>query len=691
MKRLVNLVRKTLYRLQYTPATHESLQGEREQAWLPRNCERLLDFAVVLLATWTVVYHICLILRLSVPWAVGLEVLTLVGAGVLLWWLKLRPGYSTVTPETSPGESPAVGSRPAVVKLSRLENLVLAVVLISGASAAMLVAAEAWWPLISALWLIAAFSGTVWAALRYRLAGSDSVEHNNGSGQTGAVVALAWGLALAVLSMFTFLSNPDDVYYVNLSQWVADRGTFPLRDTIFSNLAFPMSSWPPMASYDALVGTLARLGGVKAASIAYLGVPPVATFLSVLALWRLLQTWRVRATAVALSLALVFLLFDGGPGYAAPGNLFLTRLWQGKVILLCLLVPLLLVYALRYVEQPTKTRAGWLLAGGAAAVGLSTTAIFLVPLIALCGAAPLLFRRSVWAALLGFFAMAAYPLAAGAVTLAVDGKSADFFGVRKLFRFDPAWFGHEIFRNGPLALVAVFAVLVGALLVPHRAARVTTGLAVVIVGVTFVPGVTQLSYDLIGLGPTLWRVSWIASIAALVGVLGARLATSMRDVDKACIAPLALMLAIVLFGLPIWSGQPGVSLDTSLGWKRPIESIETAERVLDIARPGDVILAPGDTSLTIALLTTRVKTVAPRDYFMYYLRNDPDFHYDERMTLFEFANAGAVYTYEVASALSLLDVKYVCLPTSWEERTTFLRAEGYVPATSSTTQTCFVR
>ena len=688
---MVNLVRKALYRPQFTPATHKSLQGEGKLAWLPRNCERLLDFAVVSLATWTVVYHVCLILRLGVPWAVGLEVLTLVGAGVLLWWSKLRQGYSTTNLETSPEESPAVGSQQAVAKSSRLENLFLALVLVSGASAAVLVAVGAWWPLISALWLIAAFSGTVWAALRYRLSGSDLVEHDNGSGQTGAVVALVWALALAVLSMFTLLSNPDDVYYVNLSQWVADRGTFPLRDTIFSNLAFPMSSWPPMASYDALVGTLARLGDVKAASVAYLGVPPVATFLSVLALWRLLQTWRVRATAVALSLALVFLLFDGGPGYSAPGNLFLTRLWQGKVILLCLLVPLLLVYALRYVEQPTRARAGWLLAGGAAAVGLSTTAIFLVPLIALCGAAPLLFRRSGWAALLGFFAMAAYPLVAGVVTLAVDGKSADSFGVRKLFRFDPAWFGQEIFRNGPLALIAVFAVLVGALLVPHRAARVTTGLAAVIVGVTFVPGVTQLSYDLIGLGPTLWRVSWIASIAALVGVLGARLATSMRDVDKACIAPLALMFAIVVFGLPIWSGQPGASLDTSLSWKRPTESVETAKRVLDIARPGDVILAPGDTSLTIAVLNTRVKTVAPRAYFMYYLRNDPDFHYDERLTLFEFANAGTVYTYEVASALSLLDVKYVCLPTSWEERTSFLRVQGYVPATSSTTQTCFTR
>ena len=72
-----------------------------------------------------------------------------------------------------------------------------------------------------------------------------------------------------------------------------------------------------------------------------------------LALWRLLRAWRGRPLWLALSMALLFLLLDGGSGYASPGTLFLTRLWQGKVILLCVVVPTLLVYALQIVEHPT--------------------------------------------------------------------------------------------------------------------------------------------------------------------------------------------------------------------------------------------------------------------------------------------------------------------------------------------------
>ena len=43
------------------------------------------------------------------------------------------------------------------------------------------------------------------------------------------------------------------------------------------------------------------------------------------------------------------------------------------------------------------------------------------------------------------------------------------------------------------------------------------GVAVVLVGLTFVPGFTRLTYDLVGLGPTLWRLTWVLTLGAFVG------------------------------------------------------------------------------------------------------------------------------------------------------------------------------
>ena len=290
--------------------------------------------------------------------------------------------------------------------------------------------------------------------------------------------------------------------------------------------------------------------GVHAASVQYLAVPPIATALSVLALWRLLRCWRTRHVAWVLSAALVFLLLDGGTSYGTPGNLFLTRLWQGKTILLCVMVPLLLVAAARYAGhgRPGTLR---LVGVGVASVALSTTALFLVPVVALAPMAPLAVR-SPRRALTGFVAMAGYPLAGAVVTVLVGGRSADTFGARRQYRFDGAWFGHEVFRTGPVALVAVLAVLCAVLLVPHRGMRVTTSLLGLATGLVLVPGVTRVAYDVTGLGPTLWRLSWGCTVAALVGLGAVRVVGRLPRRAAVPGALVALALAVG-FGSPIWS------------------------------------------------------------------------------------------------------------------------------------------
>ncbi len=675
---------------------------------LTRCLERAPDLAVVLLATWTPVYHLCLVLRLGAPWALAIEMVVLAGA-VLLARHRRAPGRGDApdrwdaAERWDPPERSSAPARPLRGSWGPA-RAALVITLVAASAGAVVLAADGSWPLVAALWLTASLTGTLWAAAALRRDGAPTAAAPGAPAQapapapagargSGAVLAVVWALGLAALSMATRRPDPDDLFYVNLSQWTVDHGTYPLRDTLFADLVHPMTSWPPLASYDALVGTVAWLVGVPAASVVYLVVPPVATALSVLALWRLLRAWRVRAVGLALSVALVFLLLDGGPGYAAPGNLFLTRLWQGKVVLLCLLVPTLLVHALRYAERPDRRRAAWLLAGGGAAVGLSTTAIFLVPIIAVAGAAPLLLRGRPVRAALGCAAMAAYPLAAGVATLVLGGRSADDFENRRLYRFDPQWFGHEIFRDGPVALVGVAAVLLGAVVVARRDAAVTTGLLVSVTGITFVPGVTELTYDLVGLGPTLWRVSWVATVAALVGAAAATGLDRGWPLVPRWGVPVAVTAALVVSGLPVWSAANGVSLDAAPRWKRSTASVAVAQRAIGAAAPGDVVLASRDVSVTIAVLTTQVKTVAPRAYFLDQLSEEPGLHVEARRTLVAYARGEPVPggAPAVAAALDVVGVDEVCLSQRLWGRVGVARARGYRPVFAAEGTVCLIR
>jgi hypothetical protein len=404
-----------------------------------------------------------------------------------------------------------------------------------------------------------------------------------------------------------------------------------------------------------------------------------------------------------LSTALVFLLFDGTVSYASPGNLFLTRLWQGKIVLLCVLVPVLLAAALRYVEDPSRRRLPFLALGGIAAVGLTTTSMFLVPVLAVGAMAPL-FLRDRRRAVVGFVTLAGYAVGAAVVTVLLGGRSADDFGTRRLYRFDAAWLGNQVLLTDLVGFLAVLALLLGALLVPHRAARLTSGLLVLCTGCVFVPGAMRASYDVTGLGPTLWRLSWAASVAALVGVLavhgGSRLVDrlAVRAGRRAWgrwsvpIAGVVTMGLLAAFGAPIWRGDTNTELKAPFHWQRSYSTRHVTSEILAATHRGDIVLAPESLAITIAVTTTSVKTVTPRDYYMQYLRDDPTFHYPQRLTLVHFVNGLTPGDQPgIAHDLDLVGVDVACTTAIDRRRYRVIRAAGFRPLLTSTYYRCLSR
>ena len=58
------------------------------------------------------------------------------------------------------------------------------------------------------------------------------------SGGSGAVTAAVWAAGLAVMSLLLVDPNADDTHYVHQATWIAERGRFPVRDTLFSDERF---------------------------------------------------------------------------------------------------------------------------------------------------------------------------------------------------------------------------------------------------------------------------------------------------------------------------------------------------------------------------------------------------------------------------------------------------------------------
>jgi hypothetical protein len=578
-----------------------------------RACDRLLELAVVAFAAWTVIYHVAAVLRLHVRWAALAGLVVLVPCACAVW----RPARPAAPAPDEPAR-PARRARPL-----RLAALATAL------AGAVLFAAEVGsWTLTVGTWLVSAalaMAATTARAARPADARDDGDEPRM---WVEPIVVAAWAAGLAVFSLFIVAPDADDSYYVHLSAWLAEHGRFPVRDVLFSDHVFPSLYYPPVPSYEALVGSLARFAHVPVPDVEYLVVPPVAAVLSMLALWRLLRTWRVPAPALALSVSVVFLLFAAAENRML-GGFFVSRLWQGKVLLLCVLLPVLFALLHAYGERPTRRGAALLACATVAAVGLSTTAIFVVPVIATACLAPMA-TRAPRAALAGWLAAVAYPTAAAVITLALDGRQPEVYKASDLV---PGTLAHYALGTGVVGFIAILAVLAGPVLLRSAAAGQMLASAALAVGILYVPHVPQAIFDLTELGRVLWRLIWVIPVAALVGALATSLVPRGAPALLRLAPAAAIAAAMAVAGVPLWSPAADAGVASRPSWKRSPVQIDAARAILARARPGDLVLAPDRVSQTLAVMSGSVTTVAPRLFFVRALADVPAMHAAERERL----------------------------------------------------------
>ena len=479
-------------------AAPRAAEASRGPAAVERACDGLLELAVAAFAAWTVIYHVCAVLELHARWAALAGALVLVPCGWAVW-------------RTAPRGAPEQREPAAAAPAARTSRALPAAALATALAGAVLFAAEIGpWSLNVAVWLASA--ALAMAATTERAARPDGDGDERRRTWLEPLVVGGWAVGLAVLSLFILAPDADDSYYVHLSTWIAEHGRFPVRDVLFSDHVFPSLYFPPVPSYEALVGTVARVAHVPVPDVEYLVVPPVATVLAVLALWRLQRAWRVPAPALAVSVSIVFLLFAAAENRML-GGFFVSRLWQGKVVLLCVLLPVLVALLQAYGERPTRRGLVLLACATVAGVGLSTTAIFVIPVLATACLAPMAMRAP-RAALAGWLAAVAYPAGAALVTLALDGRQPEVYKSSDLV---PITLAHYALGTGAVGFIAMLAVLAGPVLLRSSVAGQMLASAALAVGILYVPHVPLAIFDLTDLGRVLWRLMWVMPVAALVG------------------------------------------------------------------------------------------------------------------------------------------------------------------------------
>ena len=592
-----------------------------------------VDAVVVALAVWTGVFQVAVLFGLHRDLAMSAWILACV---VLLWLVLRRPG--------PPRISPTRWSAPTFDPVPLGGGLVVALLL------AFLKPEGLGWPVV---WLlaVAVLGYGLWSMHRRERAGPATAQSSPTSLVVRSVLLLA--LLAALLSLVMVRPDRDDVYVMNRAAYVEEHAdAFPTRDTIFSDDVLPnQRPAGPQTSFEPLIGSIAAWLPFRAAAVGYLGVAPLVAALGVLALWRLLRTLGARAPSLACWVGTIWLVLDGTM-HRSFGNFAMGRSWQGKVVLVAVVVPVLWHHAISFGRSGSRRHLLMLLAGSLAGVGLSSSAVLVVPGVVLAGVAAgaVTTRRLHWI-LAGLVALGPPAVAATWIVLAepqrleATGPVLAFLGgiVTLDSEVEPISQIRAVFGEGVPALVPLVAVLLGCLAVGQREGRLALALAsATVFGAAFAPGALDLVSNLAGSESVLWRVIWILPVPAMVGAVFTSIPVPWLDQSLIKILlPTGALGLVLMLGTPIiCAANRGAELAWPPRYELPWPDQLSAPTLVGLAPDGGLVAGPSTVDFAVSVLTSRVKTVNPRPHYLQGRHVDESFGAIDRLALSNALDAG---------------------------------------------------
>ena len=337
--------------------------------------------AVLVLAAWTLLAEAVVAAGGNLFHLEALAAITLLLAALARWRSRsARPTTEDApraTDTTERADDPSVGPRAPLRSLLRL----------GGALVVALGLVLVWRATDRVEVLVLGACLLLLAGLAFRRGADPLPAPSTGAGATRAhpLVLVALALLTALVALGVSRPDADDAFYLNVP---ARAAHFPgealmADDGIFGIAGMPVQ-YPLYRAHgiELLVGALAHLSGLEPILIAHYGLVALFALLLPLAHARLLGRLVPHHVTLATVAVVAFLLVSG-EGERSYGHFALLRLHQGKGILLALGIPMVLDAVLRYAALPDRRRWLQLSAAQIACVGLSSSALFLVPVTTL--------------------------------------------------------------------------------------------------------------------------------------------------------------------------------------------------------------------------------------------------------------------------------------------------------------------
>jgi hypothetical protein len=420
--------------------------------------------------------------------------------------------------------------------------------------------------------------------------------------------------ATAVAVLIAVIANrpdADDSFYLNLAVSAVDHPGIALfsSDTLHN---IPGAFVLPIYRIHALelfYGLIADLTNQEPLVVAHLWLPPVFSAVSVLAVAMVLQILLHRDWAWAtLSVVVIFVI--AREVHYAYGNFAYVRIFQGKAILVTVMVPLIINYAMEFSSRPNLKNWILLALAQAGAIGMTSNAIYVAPLAAgltLIGC----FRFNFQTAMrfgLGLLA-SIYPICVG-LFVKYQLLSLDL-NLEQHKKYIPiAETVDRYFGEGPTRYILLGALMCSWMVVKDKASRLWL---VAVSFSAFVLFFNPFLDDFIALNVTspslLWRLFWAVPVPIMAAILLCWISRIFYQNEAVRFGFFASCLIVALILLPITVGPGQLRV--------PQPAFEIARLLGLLADKGEYVLASNDVSPWVTTYRQHPFPVVSRKLYVY--------------------------------------------------------------------------
>lgn len=443
--------------------------------------------------------------------------------------------------------------------------------------------------------------------------------------------------ALATFLLFVHYSELDDTFYVSLAARAADNPSAPLmtQDPMHGIEGTPiLNPAHIVSSHELLAGAVSLLTGIEPIYIFHWGIATLAALLVPLALAQffrvLIPEWWIWGVVGTLAV-----LISAGDVHRWYGNFLVAKLWFGKSILLMVLVPLIAHYAIAFARRPTAGR--WLILAMAqvAAVGLTSTGLFVAPAVAtLSYVATTSWSRHGVVRLLFVMASSAYVLAAALWLrshmaflneyLAAAAQGGERFGSYPAHETAGDWFDValvEVFGRGRLLAAALLTVSLAWMAYPRNVlARRFLILVPLCLFVTLLNPYLEQFVVAHVTATAHWRLMWILPVPAMIALV--LISPLQWRVKSGRVLSGLLLLCFVLLvpARPSFSPANYVYIHTPTA-KHGASVMAAAQALNERVPAGSSLLAPERISNVLPQFRDSAFPLVPRVHYLRYIVN----------------------------------------------------------------------